>query len=98
MSDTGGVGGMAVRVAPHVAWSVEEKGVLLVNRRDGSVSLLRNPEAAIWDLVQRPRPRWQLVRLLTAITSQDEEAAETLLAGTLRRWREAGILEEEGDG
>jgi hypothetical protein len=98
VSGPGDEGRLAVRAAPHVAWSVEARGVLLVNRRDGSVIRLLHPEAAIWELLQRPRPRGRLVRLLAAITSEDEADAEALLARTLRRWREQGLLDGDGDG
>lgn len=85
------------KCAPHVKWSVEVWGVILLNEASGLVRSLEYPQAAIWDLINRGYSFEKTKRLVSAITSSGTEAAEELLLESLERWTAEGFLTKGRD-
>ena len=92
-------GSIRVRCESHIRWSVESKGVVLINPDKNEALQLGYPEAALWDLIQRSYSFEKTVKLLSAITLEDEKSTVVFLMKTLQQWVEKGILTvEDGDG
>jgi hypothetical protein len=79
--------------AKHVAWVVEPHGIVLIHTLHGRIRQLAYPEAAVWDLITRPRPEATIRRLLELIAGINPQEARELLASCLDIWTEEGWLE-----
>jgi hypothetical protein len=76
----------------HTSWIVEELGLLLIHTKENRQTWLSSPEAAVWDLLTRNRPRECLFRMLAVIADTDQEKAEMLLESCLDQWLKDGWL------
>ena len=85
-------GSIRIRCEPHIKWSVESKGVVLIHPERNEVLKLKYPEAAVWDLIQRSYSFEKTVKLLSAITLEDEKTTMVFLMKTLQEWVEKGML------
>lgn len=87
------------RCAPHVSWTVERNGLLLLNAGNAKGCPLGYPQAALWDLLSRGNSYRQVVSKMRAIALLSAEATERFIADTMESWVEAGLLlREDGDG
>jgi len=87
------------RSASQVSWTVEKRGLVLLNSATGAVCTLAYPEAALWDLISRCESCQRIIPALSAITSLEPAAAEQLIQVTVRGWVQAGFLvREAGNG
>jgi hypothetical protein len=80
------------RPPAHVLWSVEGKGILLLNQHSGDVLRLDYPLAALWDLMHKNYPPDKLIDMLSIIAAMDTGQTERLVAETLNAWAQAGFL------
>jgi hypothetical protein len=80
-----------------VKWSVEVRGIVLLNEATGVVRSLEYPQAAIWDLITRGYSFEKTKRLVSAITSLGPEAARELIVASLERWTDDGFLTKGRD-
>ena len=85
-------GAIRVRCEPRIKWSVESKGVVLINPAKNEVLQLVYPEAAVWDLIQRSYSLEKTLKLLSAITLEEEKKVMDFFMRTLQEWIEKGIL------
>lgn len=87
------------RCAPHVSWTVERNGLLLLTACNAKACPLRYPEAALWELLSRGNSYRQVASKMRAIALLSAEATERFIAETIESWVEAGLLlREERDG
>jgi hypothetical protein len=80
--------------APNVVWSIERRGVRLLNTASRASQMISYPQAAIWDLVCRNVPR--IPEKMAAIAGLPPAEADSLVSEALEQWVRDGFLEEEG--
>jgi len=83
---------ISYQCAPHVVWSVERKGVLLLNQNSGSILHLDYPQAAVWNLISKSYSFDQTIPMLCAIASMNTAQAKQLVVESLDVWIQAGFL------
>jgi len=87
------------RCAPHLSWTVERNGLLLLNSGNAKACQLGYPQAALWELLSRGNSYGQVVSKMRAIALLSAEATERFIADTVESWVQAGLLlREDGDG
>jgi hypothetical protein len=77
---------------PHVVWTVERKGILLLDQHSGAVLRLEYPQAAVWDLLHKKYEFDQMIRMLSVIAAMDTGRSKQLLVESLTAWTQAGFL------
>ena len=80
--------------APNVFWSIERRGIRLLNIESGTWQTIFYPQAAIWDLVCRQAPR--IPEKIAAIAGIPPAEAEGLVSEAVGQWVRDGFLREEG--
>jgi hypothetical protein len=81
------------QISNEIMWSVEASYLIIVNRSTDEVIELKYPEAALWDLLQRPYNKKKLILQIAAIISCDESCAELFIGHSVKAWRKAGLLQ-----
>ncbi len=80
----------ASRVTRHVpiSWTVEYRGIRLINRKTGNLLFLPWPEAALWDMLSGNIPAERITIIISAITHRDKEKTALWIKKTLSLWEE----------
>jgi hypothetical protein len=78
--------------AANVVWTVEHRGVRLLNRASGGTQVVPYPQAAVWDLACRNAPH--ISEKMAHITGLLPAEAERLVAETLEQWVRDGFIVE----
>ena len=89
------------RCSPSIIWVKDADQTLVVDRETRQSWALRGVEAVVWDLLTIGYSYQRIVPMLSLILSLSMEEAEYTLAGVLRKWRDASIVQESfetGDG
>lgn len=82
------------RCSPSIIWVKDTNQTLVVDRETGQSWALRGVEAVVWDLLTIGYSYQRIVPMLSLILSLSTEEAEYTLAGVLRKWRDASIVQE----
>lgn len=80
------------RPAAHIRWSVEQRGLMLIDQKAGRSWELTYPEAALWDFLSRRYPVARMIHLLGSIADLDPKKAHALLQDTFTHWLQCGYL------
>jgi len=83
------------RCNPHIKSAVELNGVVILNLDSGDSIFIGYPQAAVWDLVSRDFSFKQILKMISAITGQNEVEVERLIIECLNDWAENGYLARE---
>ena len=83
--------------SPSTIWVKDADQTLVVDRELGQSWVLRGVEAVIWDLLRVGYSYRKIVPTLSLILSLSVEEAEYTLAGVLRKWRDASIVQVSGE-
>ncbi len=80
----------ASRVTGHrpISWTVEYRGIRLINRETGNLLFLPYPEAALWDMIEGNIPAERITIIISAITHRDKEETDLWIKKTLSLWEE----------
>jgi hypothetical protein len=78
-----------------VVWSVEARGLRIMNTVSGGSQELPYPQAAIWDLVMRNTGR--VIEKVAAIGGLAVDEAEELVRESVRQWVRDGFLVVRGE-
>ena len=85
------------RCPPSIVWVKDADQTLVVDRETGQSWALHGAEAAVWDLLTVGYSYHRIVPMLSLILSLPVEEAEQTLAGILRKWRDASIVQVAGE-
>jgi hypothetical protein len=78
--------------APNVVWSVERRGVRLLNIASRASQMIFYPQAAIWDMVCRDVPR--IPEKMADIAGLPPAEADALVSEAVEQWvRDGSLLE-----
>lgn len=85
------------RCSPCIIWVKDVHQTLVVDREAGRSWALHGIEAVVWDLLTVGYSYRRIVPMLSLILSLSVEEAEHILAGVLRRWSDASIVQVSGE-
>ncbi len=77
---------------PFIKWSIESRGIFLINTVSKKSQFLDYPQAALWDLLSRGYPYDQIITMLSAILSKDKEGVKTIVQISIEEWLQNGFL------
>lgn len=90
------VEGVAYCCAPHVVWARDVERVILVDSQDGRSWALDGIEAAVWDWLATGYPYERVVHFVALTRKTLESEAGARLDSILRRWCDAGLIQQGG--
>ena len=70
---------------------------MVVDKETGQSWVVRGAEALVWDLVTIGYSYRRTIRMLSLILSLSVEEGYRILAGVLRQWQDAGIVQVSGE-
>jgi len=78
------------RITRHgpISWTVEYRGIRLINRETGDLLFLPWPEAALWDMLSGNIDSERIISIISAITHRDKEETALWIKKTLSLWEE----------
>jgi hypothetical protein len=79
-------------IMPYIHWSVESRGICLINTSSGNSKYFHYPQAALWNLFIRGYAYPQILEMLSAIASVDKDKTAILIMDTFNEWVENGFL------
>lgn len=79
-----------------ICWTVENNGLLLIDRTAGTVIHMDYPDAALWDFVSREIPLPKIIAMMSAITGKSAQDTKIRIAETLARWERTTLLIRDG--
>jgi len=71
-----------------ISWTVEYRGIRLINRETGDLLFLPWPEAALWDMLSGNIDSERIISIISAITHRDKEETALWIKKTLSLWEE----------
>jgi hypothetical protein len=80
--------------APNVVWSIERRGIRLLNTGSRASQMIPYPQAAIWELVCRHVPI--VPEKMAAIAGIPPADVERLVSESVEQWLRDGFLQEAG--
>lgn len=85
------------RCAPQLKWSVERRGLTLVDSQRGAFFCLSYPCAALWDLLARGYRIDEAVRLTAFVAGTSVDLAQSRVTRAFEDWIALGLFLPEGD-
>lgn len=85
------------RCSPSIVWVKDAHQTMVVDKETGQSWVVRGAEAVVWDLVTVGYSHRRIVWMLFLILSLSVEEGNRILAGVLRQWRDAGIVQVSGE-
>jgi hypothetical protein len=84
----------ASRVTGHspISWTVEYRGIRLINRETKKMLLLPYPEAALWDMITGNIQLERIIPVISAVTHMDKKDTEIWIKNTVSQWEEGNWL------
>ncbi len=83
---------LSYTTSPQVAWTVQPKGIRIIDEVTRAGFDLGYPAAAVWDLLQRSYPAAQLVVMVAALARVGQAEAEGLVRESVAAWVRSGWL------
>ncbi|MEQ8170425.1 MAG: hypothetical protein ABRQ38_16180 [Candidatus Eremiobacterota bacterium] len=71
-----------------ISWTVEYRGIRLINRETGNILFLPWPEAALWDMIEGNIESERITDVISAITCMDKEETVLWIKKTISLWEE----------
>ncbi|MEQ8188908.1 MAG: hypothetical protein ABRQ39_13135 [Candidatus Eremiobacterota bacterium] len=75
-----------------ISWTVEYRGIRLINRETGNLLFLPWPEAALWDMLSGNIDSERIISIISAITHRNKEETDLWIKNTLSLWKEGEWL------
>lgn len=75
-----------------ICWTVENDGLLLIDRAAGTVMRMGYPDAALWDLMSREIPLLKIIAMMSVITGKSAQDTEIWVAEANARWEHTTLL------
>jgi hypothetical protein len=85
------------RCSPSIVWVKDASQTMVVDKETGQSWVVRGAEALVWDLVTVGYSYHRIIRMLSLILSLSVEEGDRILAGVMRQWQDAGIVQVSGE-
>jgi hypothetical protein len=85
------------RCSPSIVWAKDASQTMVMDKETGQSWVIRGAEALVWDLVTVGYSYRRIVRMLSLILPLSVEEGDRILAGVLRQWQDAGIVQVSGE-
>lgn len=76
-----------------IVWSVEMRGIFLINQLTNLSIFLNYPEAMIWEMLVCKKDRDQIQKAVRLVSNMNDEQTEHFVGRTLKDWADSGWVE-----
>jgi hypothetical protein len=81
------------KIKPDVLFTIDLKGVAILNRLSGNHLFILYPEAAVWSVFIQNHDPSKSIEMLKAILTKSETETETFINNCLQNWRSSDIID-----
>jgi hypothetical protein len=81
-----------IRSPENIAWTVETKGIVVIDTFNSRSIFLHEPEAAIWSLLIKYGVNKKEIDIIGAIFKMTEKETKELIESLLIEWYNKGLI------
>ena len=79
-------------VSSQILWTVESKGISIINKNTNVLTLLNNTESIIWDLLYRHNNLEEIVDMVSNILKISVTKAQSTISICIDKWIKSEFL------